>query len=41
MYGLFVRNTKSFNYRNIDIKLSGNDARERECFLNVDEVNRL
>lgn len=41
VYGLFVRNTKEFNYKNIDIKLRGSDARESDRFLNVDKINKL
>ncbi|MFR9600163.1 MAG: glycosyl hydrolase family 28 protein [Rikenellaceae bacterium] len=40
-YGMFVRNTEVFNYKNINFKLSGDDAREQTKFQNVDKINNL
>ncbi len=41
VYGMYVRNIKEFTYKDITIDLAGEDAREKEVFLNVDKVNKL
>lgn len=40
-YGMFVRNTEEFSYKNINFTLNGDDAREQVKFQNVDKINKL